>query len=165
MSATPSGRTWHWRAFLPISVLLAGVLALGALGYWKYRNSDLLELGATNDWQGQVWDAKSQGFTPLPPEETRTLVRFFSCAHDFHRAPNFSCATCVYYGSPRYFVRLTSPARGDLCLGVWPSGRLASVWHGSRMYSGSSRWIEFEGGADEIASILQAAQKRIELGH
>lgn len=148
----------RWRVLLPCGTLVVGLLALGAWGYWKQQNADLFRLGETAGWQGDVWEAKSQTWDPLTKDETERLVRQFSRAHEFHPLPNF-CATTVYYGSPRYFVKLTAPAGTALVFGVWASGRLADVWPG-RIYGPGGRRIQFGGDTDEIASILQIAQER-----
>jgi hypothetical protein len=160
-TATPSSEPrWNLRFLLPGGVLVVSLLALGILGWNKHQNSDLFHLGETADWGAEVYEPKAETWRPLDAAETRTLVSQFSRAHDFQPGPNFDCGvTCVNYGSPRYFVRLVSPTRTTLVFGVWASGKLASVWN-ERPYGTGSRWIEFGGETDQIASVLQSIAER-----
>ncbi|KAF0245560.1 MAG: hypothetical protein FD180_1531 [Planctomycetota bacterium] len=156
--------TRRWRVLLPGGTLLAGMLALGIWGYWTQQNSDLFGLSDSSEWLGEIWEAKSQAWKPLTKGETERLLHQFSRAHEFHPFPNFSCGTaCVNYGSPRYFVQLTTPNRTPLVFGVWASGRLADVWQG-RIYGPGRRWIQFGGDPDEIASVLESVHERVQSG-
>jgi hypothetical protein len=141
---------------LPGGALLAALLALGICGWWKEQNEDLFRLAGTTDWVVEMWEPKADTWHPLSPTETQTLIRHFSRAHDFHPGPHFDCGVVLRnYGSPRYFLRMTSPTRATLVFGVWASGRLAYVWEG-RPYGPGSRWIQFGGDTDEIAAVLQS---------